>query len=47
MKKKPLAMLFAVILALSLTVTAMADAGGGPGSNAGCPGHQGTRRCCP
>jgi hypothetical protein len=35
------ALLFAVVaLALTLAPAAFADAGGGPGGNAGCPGHQ-------
>ncbi|HEV8648363.1 MAG TPA: hypothetical protein VG276_02925 [Actinomycetes bacterium] len=39
MKRKLAALLLAV--ALSLTAApAFADAGGGPGSNNGCPGHQ-------
>ena len=39
MKRKLAAVLLAV--ALSLTAApAFADAGGGPGSNHGCPGHQ-------
>jgi hypothetical protein len=35
------AMLFAVCaVAVSVAPVAFADAGGGPGSNHGCPGHQ-------
>jgi len=35
------ALLFAVAaMAVSLAPAAFADAGGGPGSNHGCPGHQ-------
>jgi hypothetical protein len=35
------ALLFAVCaFAVSVTPVAVADAGGGPGSNNGCPGHQ-------
>ena len=40
MKKKLLALLFAALLSLSLVGSALADAGGGPGSNAGQPGNQ-------
>jgi hypothetical protein len=40
MKKKLLRLLFAVLLGLSMATPVFADAGGGPGSNGGCPGHQ-------
>ncbi len=35
------ALLFAVcVFAISVAPSAFGDAGGGPGSNHGCPGHQ-------
>jgi len=39
MKRKLAALLLAVALSL-VAAPAFADAGGGPGSNHGCPGHQ-------
>ncbi len=40
MKHKVLAIIVAAALALSVGASVYADAGGGPGSNNGCPGHQ-------
>ncbi len=40
MKRKLLRVVFAVLLALTMATPVFADAGGGPGSNHGCPGHQ-------
>lgn len=40
MKTKVLRVIFAVLLALAMTAPVYADAGGGPGSNHGCAGHQ-------
>ncbi len=39
MKRKLAALFLAAALTL-VAAPAFADAGGGPGSNAGCPGHQ-------
>ena len=41
MKRKLIVLLMALgMLAGSLAPAALADPGGGPGSNHGCPGHQ-------
>jgi hypothetical protein len=39
-KRAGAAFFVACAFAASLAPAALADAGGGPGSNAGCPGHQ-------
>jgi hypothetical protein len=40
MKRKLIRVVVAVLLALTMATPVLADAGGGPGSNHGCPGHQ-------
>ncbi len=40
MKKNVLRVIAAVLLALAMSAPVFADAGGGPGSNAGFPGNQ-------